>query len=884
MGESRRFTTLDEWFDRLLDTPPDQRDRVLAEARQRDPALAESLATLLTDVTTSQDFLGDAAGAARDRMLADMMARDEWRPSSSPPDRCGETLGPYRLESVLGRGQKSVVYRARRVDGEWDERVAIKVLSRGVDTDDVLRRFLAERQIMTVLRHPNIGVMLDGGVTRDGLPFFAMAYIDGQPIDAWCRSQCLGLVERLALVRSVCEAVAFAHRRLVVHRDIKPSNILVNREGQVKLLDFGIAKWLDPQAKTGFSAQTQQTVRPMTPAYAAPEQRAGDPVTTATDVYQLGLLMMALLGGVERPRQALGIDDEGSLHRRASAAADVAALPYSPRELRGDLDGIIHKALSKDPERRYGSASELLADIDNFREHRAVMARTPGVGYMLGKFIRRRPLVTGAMVFAMVALAAWALLVAHYNHELQVEKAAALDALHRAEETRNVLVRFMTEADPFNASGRGADARIRDALAGADDIIENELAGRPALQADLYGVVADVWEGLSEDEAAARARRGELDALQALPAADPLRVLMTRYRLLKVDAGEVGTAAFLAEVDAIRETLAQDWPEAVVERAILEKDLGYYHRQYGAPDVALSHTRAAVELLDTEPSPDPVQLSFALIDLGEQLAVDRQHDTAMMLMERALAIRLEHLGETHAWTLTNRLQIASLLGSMGQLEASLELYEALVPGYEQRLGPLHGQTISVMNNQALSLMSLGRYEAAEAVMSDVVARRRRAGDEADKGLADGLQNLGALQLRLGRVEQAIVNLNTAADIYRQVLLPGNPLLGYPHITLASIHAGRNDVEAMAAHARQAENLLRGNVPDHHPAWQKVHCLVGDVLLRRGQLAEGEVRVRQGLAGFEAIPGTEARHLVECRDALRRAGIEVADVGIQAPIP
>ncbi|KAA9134037.1 serine/threonine protein kinase [Marinihelvus fidelis] len=873
MGDPRDFETLDAWFDRLLDAAPDERERTLADLRRDDPELADSLVALLTDVTASEGFLENEASAARDRMLAEMLTDDGWRPSgASPKDRCGETLGPYRLESVLGRGQKSVVYLARRADGEWDEQVAVKVLSRGVDTDDVLRRFLAERQIMTVLRHPHIGVMLDGGVTDDGLPYFAMEYIDGQPIDDWCREQALPLAGRLALVRSVCEAVAFAHRRLVVHRDIKPSNILVNRDRQVKLLDFGIAKWLDPQAQPGFSARTQHMVRPMTPAYAAPEQREGGPVSTATDVYQLGLLMVTLLCGVDRPRHAMGVDDRGAPQRRASTVATAANLPYPPAELRGDLDGIIHKALSADPEQRYGSAAELLADLDNYREHRAVQARTPGAAYMFGKFVRRRPLVTSAIAFALVALSVWALLVAHYNRQLQAEKAAALDALERAEETRNVLVRFMTEADPFNNEGSGADARIRDALAGADEIIGHELAGRPALQADLYGVVADVWDGLSEGEAAGQARRGELAALASLPDADPVRVLMSRHKLLNADASDLDTATFLAEIEKIRDTLARDWPDAVVERATVEKDLGYLHRRYGSPDVALAHTRAAVELLDTEPSPDPIQLSFALIDLGEQLAVDRQFDQAMTMMERALAIRLERLGETHAWTLTNRLQIASLLTDMGRLEEAIELYDALVPGYEQRLGPLHGQTVSVMNNHAMSLMGMGRYEEAEDVLSDVVARRRRAGGESSRSLADGLQNLGAIQLRLGMIDQAVVNLNTAAEIYQQVLLPGNPLLGYPHLTLASIHADRGDVDALIFHAGQAELLLQGNVPEHHPAWQKVHCLVGDAQLRQGQLEAGEARVRQGLAGFEAIPGMEARHLDECRAALARAGI------------
>ncbi len=865
------FDTLDSWFDRLLDCEPEERRRLLAELADHEPALAETLATLLTDAESTGTFLEADAGATRDRMLATALAGESFSPGSGL-DRSGETLGAYRLESVIGRGHKAVVYRAHRVDGEWEDRVAVKVLSRGVDTDDVLRRFLAERQILTVLRHPNIATLLDGGVTGDALPYFVMEYIDGAPIDDWCRDRQLGLSERLRLFRGAATAVAFAHRRLVVHRDIKPSNILVNADGQVKLLDFGIAKWLDPEARKGESARTEHMVRPMTPAYAAPEQQRGDGITTATDVYQLGLLLTALLCGVEQPRRALDIDAQGAPHRRPSRVASAEQLPYTPKALRGDLDWIILKALAPAPEQRYGSASELLADLDLYLSHRPIGARAPGTLYTLGKFVRRRPVVTAIAGFTALALVAGLGVVTHYNRQLAQEKQAALDALDRARETRNLLVRFITEADPFN--GTGADARIRDALVNADAAIETELAGRPALQAELYGVLGDAWWSLSESGPARSAFEKQYQLLVTLPDVDPFRLLVAERKRLLASGDDGNIESQIAALRALAGRLQREYPDQLVERATVAMETGRLLRRYGQPEQALVPFESAVALLDTDPSPDPRQLAFALVELGDTLDDLQRHEESLALIERALAIRTEVLGEDHAWTLTNRLQLAAQFTQMGRLDEALALYNELVPEYEKRLGRRHGQTLAVMNNHGMTYMGAGQYEAAAALFVEVLERKREGGDEPDLSMADSLQNLGALMVRLERIPEAIGYLEEADALYRRFLLPGNPLLAYPHLTLAAIHADQDNVDALESHARQAEAFLDGNVPDNHPAWLKSQCLVGDALLRRGERVEGERRVRVGLDGLLQFPGGMDRHIAECRDALTRAGLNV----------
>jgi serine/threonine protein kinase len=299
---------------------------------------------------------------------------------------------PYRVEGVLGRGLRATVYLATREEESWTQQVAIKLMARGVNTDDVLRRFFSERQILTELRYPGICTLLDGGLTDDGLPYFVMEYIEGESIIEFCRNRKLGLADRIRLFNDVCVAVGQAHRHLIVHRDIKPANILVMGEGQVKLLDFGIAKMLEPEI-AGSAAVTHMEARPMTPAYASPEQLIGEAITTATDIYQLGLLLAEMLTGVESPLKALEIEGGSRPARELSRAVGIegAELPYPKKALRGDLEWIVLRCLEPDPNGRYQSVEELRADISHYLEDRPVLARRATFPYLVGKFARRRP-------------------------------------------------------------------------------------------------------------------------------------------------------------------------------------------------------------------------------------------------------------------------------------------------------------------------------------------------------------------------------------------------------------------------------------------------------------------------------------------------------------
>lgn len=321
----------------------------------------------------------------------------------------GERIGAYRIVREIGRGGMGAVYLAQRADGAFEKQVAIKVLKRGTDTDEVLRRFHAERQILARLSHPNISNLLDAGTTDDGLPYFVMDYVDGKPITKYAEEQKLSINRRLELFRIVCSAVGYAHQNLVVHRDLKPSNVLVTASGEVKLLDFGIAKLVQESE----SDVTLTIHRRMTPEYASPEQVQGNPVTTVSDVYSLGVFLYELLTDTRpyklktrRQGEITAAIREQEPERPSTAVTrSTSNVVDRRRQLRGDLDNIVLRALKKEPQRRYASVDQFSADIRRYLEGLPVSARKDTVGYRAGKFVKRHKIGVAAVVLMMSILA-----------------------------------------------------------------------------------------------------------------------------------------------------------------------------------------------------------------------------------------------------------------------------------------------------------------------------------------------------------------------------------------------------------------------------------------------------------------------------------------------
>ncbi len=501
-----RFRAVRDLFDEALTTPPDERGAMLDRHCAGDRALREEVESLLSALDRASDEW-EESGA---RQLAGdaMRAAGAWFSDPLAPQT---RLGAYVVTRKVGEGGMGAVYEAVRDDETYEGRVAIKTLGRGLADPTLTRRLIRERQILARLQHPNIATLLDGGTTEHGLPYLVMEFVDGEPLDRHCTAQRLTVDQRLDLFRQACAAIQFAHRKLVIHRDLKPSNIMVSRDGVVKLLDFGIAKLVLPDAADD-DGVTRDGLVPLTSAYASPEQARGDDITTATDVYSAGVVLYRLLAGVApynvdalpasavRATLAEFVPPLPSVvatdsHARSSGLADAGALH---RKLRGELDAIVMMALRKEPERRYASIEALSEDLHRYLKGLPVSARPDTVGYRVASFVKRRRAVVAGTSIAMISLMAGTTLALR-------QASIAREEAARATRVTQFLSAVVGAADPSHYSsvrtGR-RDVGLLEVLDSTRSRVVHDLSREPRTRADLYWSMANAYRAFGRHELA----------------------------------------------------------------------------------------------------------------------------------------------------------------------------------------------------------------------------------------------------------------------------------------------------------------------------------------------------------------------------------------------
>src|SRR5947207_8809523 len=492
-----RWKRVEAVFEQALELPQDQRAAFLQENCNSDAEVRREVESLLSSHERAGNFIDQPSLFFGDDTLRD----------NGSTLQAGELIGSYRIVRELGRGGMGAVYLAERADEQYKKRVAIKLIKRGMDTDAVLRHFRNERQILAGFDHPNIARLFDGGTTDDGLPYFVMEYVAGLPINEYCAAHKISLVERLKLFREVCAAVSYAHRHTVIHRDIKMSNILVTNDGTPKLLDFGIAKILQPSGGPE-ALMTMTGVRPMTPEYASPEQVRGEPVTTASDVYSLGIALYELLVGRSpyhfTSRSPLDIareitDTEPPRPSTAVVRGEEAKLNATgirnSKALKGDLDNIVLMALRKEPERRYQSVEQFSEDIGRHLTARPVLARKDTTGYRAGKFVRRNKIATAAASLVFLSLLSGIVATTWEAQQAKAEKARAERRFNDVRQlAHSVLFDYHDAIKNLPGATRVRERLVKDALNYLDSLA-GEATGDPALQRELaaaYERVGDV--------------------------------------------------------------------------------------------------------------------------------------------------------------------------------------------------------------------------------------------------------------------------------------------------------------------------------------------------------------------------------------------------------
>jgi serine/threonine-protein kinase len=804
--DAREFAELDGLLTGALDREPAEREAWL---RTQCGANGERLQRVLELVRRAANVPGWERQLDAEPMREFIAAAIEADGVESPatPERCGA----WRLLRPIGRGGMADVHLGERSEAGFVQRAAIKLLAAPAQRGDSIARFEQERRILASLDDPRIARLLDGGVLDDGRPWLAMEYVDGERIDAWCDARRLDVVARVRLLREVAAAVHGAHRALVVHRDIKPANVMVTAAGHVKLLDFGIAKLLASDGAAAGEHATHTQSRVLTPHYASPEQLLGRNVTTAADVYQLGILMVELLAGVRpfhsrsdnfvelahavvnedapAPSVALGranlppAEVDAILRARRGTAARLR------RQLRGDLDAIAQRALARQPDERYPSALQLAEDLDAWIEQRPVRARAPSLAYRLRRFASRNWLASG------VAAALLLVLVAYVGTVLvQAERIRRESERNRV--VSDFLVELLREADPRHTlTPQASAARVME-----QGILHarERFADQPELLADLLEMGSEVEIGRGHMERAA-ALMGEALALRASLDADDPRItdVMGQYgRALHYSARYAEAEATLREADA-RWYAGGARGRAIIAMALA--DVLHSRGEYDEAERVLRRADAAQRASD-EP---PYSQALLARDLGIVLRDAGRPREARALLERALADIERQPGDNRLDAAATRAALARTLVNTGEPALARTLIEAALATQAQSYGGHHSVVGMSRHTLALATELDGDAPGAAQMMDEVIASDYANVARGNVLRAYAQLDRAWLRLALRRDAEAAQDLDLAEPVLERMRAGGHPRWAESQLARAVLDHNRGDERSALAAIERA---------------------------------------------------------------------------------
>lgn len=700
LHEMRSIEDLETLFFQVLEKPPSERTSFLNQVCEGDPRLLSAVASLL-QADSDRSGLIDTAPWSVHEIEHHLTAVEGSDPYAKP----GASIGRYTLLECIGVGGMGTVWLAEKSADDFRQRAALKLIKRGLDTDEILRRFGRERQVLAQLEHPNIARLIDGGATDDGRPYIVMEYVNGEPINRWCDNRKQSIRERLTLFLGVCDAVQHAHSRLTVHRDLKPANILITDDGQPKLLDFGLAKILREDGRPDSMVVTSQDHRILTPRYASPEQIRGEMVSTATDVYSLGVLLYELVSGyspyhltsesqreiehaivhVEPLRPSVvgrirerPADDKSNLRtitvRRSTTESGLR------RVVRGDLDTIVMTALQKDPRRRYASVENLAADIDRFLRGRPISAAPDTLAYRASRFVRRnKGLVSGLVIAVLALMVATAVSTTYAVRAFRAQRIA--EDRTKIAESINEFINddLLAAADPKNTDN--PDLTVREALARAAEGLNERFQDQPLVESSIRQTIGETYLGLRlPKEAVPHLRR----------------------------AGELRSNV-LGELD--------------------------------------SATRLSKR-----------ELCAALIDSD-------QADEAKLLSAELLGQDIEAEGSDSADAMDTRYLIAQQ--GTGDMEADIRTYQSLLDWFRANRGVDDSKTLSLMHSLVNLLLIKQRTDEAEPLIEEIWEVTSRLHQPADPESLDAMLGRALLYGRTDRGEEAIAILEEAVRILKE---------------------------------------------------------------------------------------------------------------------
>ena len=772
----------------------------------------------------------------------------------------GQVVGSYRIVGLIAEGGMGRVYRAERDDGEFDRQVAVKVLQPGMG-EERIQRFRQERQILASLSHPGIAQLYDAGLSEAGSLYLVMELIDGLPIDEYCSGKHLDADAKAALMLDLCLALSFAHTKLVVHRDLKPSNVFVTGDGQLKLLDFGIAKILEAPDSVTIAS------RPMTPRYASPEQLLNEPISVASDIYQIGLLFLSLF----EQRDDIEVDTQSSATERAVRKISITVESRIDEYVPAELEAIINKCLQAEAADRYASAAELAGDLRNYIDGFPVAARNPGWWDRTQKFLKRNA-AASILVGSLVA----ALLIGNfvYLYALSQSRAAAELEADKSAAVTEFLIGLFEKNDPNEASGEELTARqILDSGAAS---IDEELSGQPAVRADILHAIGRIFFSTGDYDQSIEHLESSLGLKRDLYGDDDPRLADTYgyLAMVKHEAQDISadTKAFstkaielhrraygedlryarlLTEHSVLQMYVDEDYAAAVEtlenavaihdrelqaddpERIFTYQQLLRAHERLGEFEIAQQYGERAVAIAEETFGPNHARVSSPLFYLSRVMESQGQYAEAAVRMEQVLEIDKRVFGVDDPRTADTHLNLAHMLRMSGDLETAIYHAEQSVELTRNALGDKHSQYSVALTVLARARQEGGQFDDAEKLLREALEIVEVSEGPDHTFTAYTLLLYGDLLADAGRFEQAIPRHQRALDIWTAVVGPGKPDSAKVELALGQDYLWADDHD-------RAEELLTSALRTHETALPDDHLRTSDNLVSLGQL-----RTQQG---------------------------------------
>ncbi len=812
-------------LDELLSADEGQRSAILKRIYREDESFGKEVSTLLESISDSHGWL--LTPDEYISMVADEFEQLEMNPSE---DLIGKRIGAYRVEKLIGEGGMGAVYLAERADGEFQQKVALKVMLEGMHSPNNLERFRQERTILASLNHPNIARLYHGGITSQNRPYLIMEYVEGLPIDQYCDRNRLSAMQRQELFETVLKAVQYAHENLVIHRDLKPDNILVTHDGTVKILDFGIAKMIDLQS--GKSLELTKTLT-VTPRYSAPEQIAEKRVTTATDIYSLGVLFYKLICGFfpltfegksfyevqqtilfEEPERPLKkIDSSDSERVREICAERSTDLANLKKILAGDLSAIALKAIEKKPDDRYRTAESLIEDLERYRNGLPVTAKNHTAGYRAARFINRN---LRSIAGAAAIMALFIVMSVLYVSQINKEKQVAEDEAEKALQIKNLMIDIFSANDPRGESFAGIDLTVREAMAEGIERVDHELSDSPDVYIELMSAIGNTLKNIEDYEGARRAFEHALQKSK-----ESVGEWSREHSIQLSHLGDL--MIFRDSLDLARDYMSRSLE---IEKRLTdhsEYNLANRYSRYGYVHARSSNYNRAFELYNTADSLYTVggygetEARFNnLSNLADVKIYLNDYEGAEKDLRQAIQFYEEAYDDLHVNIVTNISKLGNLYYRMSQNRLAEEyLLRALEKRklfYGEESRPVaHQHSLLAINYQVLDELEKARYHSER----EVEIYKKLTGKRS-LTISTAYNNLAVIQKSMGEYEAAEMNMRMVVEIMEEHFNPTNPRLAIAYYNLADLYYEYGNLERALELFKQVVEIDKLNYGDTHP--------------------------------------------------------------------